>query len=80
MLNFVSYKGAVYKINVAHLDKLHFYHESIIYQVYINIEEFGNKRNKFFESALFIADNATEEQMIARTLFKNTLESTDFYA
>ena len=80
MFNLIFYKGAMYKINVAHLDKLHFYHDSIVFQAYINIEEFGNTRNKFSEGSLFIADNATKEQMIARTLFKNTLESEDFYA
>ena len=80
MLNFISYKGAVYKVNMAQLDKLYFYHDSIVFHVYIHIEEFGNKKNKLYESALFIADNATKEQMIARTLFKNTLESEDFYA
>ena len=80
MLNFIPYKDAVYKINRAQLDKLYFYHDSTVFQVYINIEEFGNKKNRFSEGVLFTADNATEEQMIARTLFKNTLESEDFYA
>ena len=80
MLNLISYKDAVYKINRVQLDKLHFYYDSIVFQVYINIEEFGNKKNGFSEGVLFTADNATEEQMIARTLFKNTLESEDFYA
>ena len=79
MLSVISYKDAVYKVNEAQLDKLYFYHDSIVFHVYIHIEEFGNKRNKFFEGALFRADNATKEQMIARTLFKNTLESEDFY-
>ena len=80
MPNFIFYKGVMYKVNVAQLAKLHSYHNSIIYNVYINIEEIGNKKNKFSEGVLFIADNATEEQMIARTLFKNTLEIEDFYA
>ena len=76
----IPYKDAVYKVNKAYLDKLHFYHDSIVFQVYIDIEEFSNRRNCFSEGALFIADNVTEEQMIARTLFKNTLEIEDFYA
>ena len=80
MLNFISYKDAVYKINEARLDRLHFYHDLTVFQVYIDIKEFGNKKNRFFECALFEANSATEDQMIARTLFKNTLEIEDFYA
>lgn len=80
MLNLILYKDAVYKVNISQLDKLYFYHDSIVFHVYIHIEEFGNKRNIFSEAAIFRADNATEEQMIARTLFKNTLEIEDCYA
>ena len=80
MLNLISYKDAVYKVNKAYLDISCFYHDSIVFQVHIHIEEFGNKRNNFSENASFIAYSVTEEQMIARTLFKSTLESEDFYA
>lgn len=77
MLNLIPYKDAVYKVNLAQLDKL-LHHDSIVFQVCI--EEFGNKRNRFYENALFVADSETEGQTIGRTLFKNTLEIEDFYA
>jgi len=81
MLNFISYKGTVYKVNKARLYRLYSNYDPMVspLYIYIEVEEFGNKRNNFLGSALF-ADNATEEQTITRVLFANTLESEDFYA
>ena len=78
---FISYKDAVYEVLGTNICE-HKFPSSRLFQVTISIREFKNWKNAFInEAGLYISDVAiTEEQMIARTLFKNTLEIEDFYA
>lgn len=76
----ISYKDAVYEILKINIDKFNF-PNSKVFQVTIDIVEFKNRKNKFseFNTMYLVKGYMTKEQLIARTLYKNTLETADFY-
>ena len=76
----IPYKDAVYEILKINIDKFNF-PSSRVSQVTIDIIEFKNRKNRFseFNVMYLVKEYMTEEQLIARTLYKNTLETADFY-
>lgn len=76
----ISYKDAVYEILKINIDKFNF-PNSKVFQVTIDVIEFKNRKNRFSEINIMylVKEYMTKEQLIARTLYKNTLETADFY-
>ena len=77
----ISYKDAVYEILKINIAEYINFPNSKVFQVTIDIVEFKNRKNKFseFNTMYLVKGYMTKEQLIARTLYKNTLETADFY-